>query len=188
VLPKIRKCVPASAFRVEGAAACYREHLCLRADVDVIEAPDWMAAGSSRIRRRRPLVAHLHTPLLIVGRTNPVSFQRTRDRRLAAVVERLTAKRADLVTSPSRRPAADLVGEGWLGDGEPRTIRSPWEGEVVGHASAGGILTVVRLPVGRLEAQKVPEILVRAVSLLVHGVPSARDRLRRSVRPANGAS
>jgi hypothetical protein len=65
-----------------------------------------------------------------VGRTNPGSFQRTRDRRLAAVVERLTAQRADLVTSPSRRLAADLVGEGWLGDGEPRTIRYPWDGKL----------------------------------------------------------
>jgi glycogen(starch) synthase len=172
LLRKIRNYVPSSAFRVEGAVASYREYVRLRVEVDVIEAPDWMAEGLLfGIRRRRPLVVHLHTPLLIVGRTNPGSFQWTRDRRLATIVERAAVQRADLVTSPSKRLAADLVREGWLGDGEPRIIRYPvettlWEALPSAESAPPRVLAV-----GRLEGRKAPEVLVRASALLVADVP-----------------
>jgi hypothetical protein len=93
------------------------------------------------IRRRRRLVIHLRTPLLIVGRANPRSFQRTRDGRLATLVERFAVHRADLVISPSKRLAADLVRDGWLRDGEPRIVRYPLEGKLCEGASVRGILT-----------------------------------------------
>jgi glycogen synthase len=172
LLPKIRNRVPSSAFRVEGAVACYREYLRLRVEVDVIEAPDWMAEGLVfGIRRRRPLVVHLHTPLLIVGRTNPGSFQWTRDGRLATLVERFAVHRADLVTSPSKRLAADLVRDGWLRDGEPRIIRYPLEGKLWELLPPAESSPPRVLATGRLEARKAPEVLVRASALLVHDVP-----------------
>jgi glycosyltransferase involved in cell wall biosynthesis len=172
LLRKIRNRFPASAFRVEGAVASYREYVRLRVEVDVVEAPDWMAEGLLfGIRRRHPLVVHLHTPLLIVGRTNPGSFQWTRDRRLATVVERAAVQRADLVTSPSNRLATDLVREGWFGDGEPRIIRYPvettlWEALPSAESAPPRVLAV-----GRLEGRKAPELLVRASALLVPDVP-----------------
>jgi glycogen(starch) synthase len=172
VLRKIRNRFPASAFRVEGALACYREYVRLRVDVDVIEAPDWMAEGLLfGIRRRRPLVVHLHTPLLIVGRTNPRSFRWTRDRRLATLVERFAIQRADLVTSPSKRLAADLAREGWLEDCEPRIIRYPVEDDLWEAAPSAESAPPRVLAVGRLEARKAPEVLVRASTLLAPDVP-----------------
>lgn len=89
MLPKIRNRVPASAFGVE-AQLRVTEYLRLRVEGDVIEAPDWTAEGLIfGMRRRRPPVVHVHTPRLIVGRTNPGSLQWTRDGRLAAIVERV---------------------------------------------------------------------------------------------------
>jgi hypothetical protein len=170
VLPKIRKCVPASAFRVEGAVACDREYLCLRADVDVIEAPDWMAGGSSSYppqapARRPPPYAAAHRgtdqPWIVSADAGPPP----RSRRRAA---HGSASRSghQPVQAPRRRPRRRRLARRRRAEDHPLPVGR----EVVGRACAGGILTV-RPPVGRLEAQKAAEILVRAVGLLVHGLP-----------------
>jgi glycogen synthase len=157
VLPKVRRGLPSTALRIEGAFSSYLEFVRLGLDIDVIEAPEWMAEGFVfGLLRRRPLVIHLHTPLLIVGRENPSSFRWSRDGRLAAHLERFPVRRADLVTSPSRLLVRDLAREGWLDEVDARIIRYPidskaWESIPSADSSAPRVLAV-----GRLEARKAP--------------------------------
>jgi glycogen synthase len=172
ILPKVRRRLPATARRLEGAVARYREYRRLGLAFDVIEAPDWLAEGLVfALLRPRPLVAHLHTPLFLVGRHNPTSFTWTGDRRLADRIERLAVRRADVVTSPSRLLAHDLAAEGWTGRRDPRIVRypielRPWSGLPPAGQSAPRVLAI-----GRLEARKAPEALVRASALLREKVP-----------------
>lgn len=171
VLPKVRRLMPSTAFRIEGALARHLEARRLGVEVDVIEAPDWMAEGLAvALLGSRPLVAHIHTPLLLVGRHNPGSFRWSRDGRVAARLERFAVEHADLVTSPSRLLAGDLAREGWFRHGEPRIIRYPvdleaWESLPRADSSPPRVLAV-----GRLEARKAPELLVRAAALLAREV------------------
>jgi glycogen(starch) synthase len=166
LLPKLRRRMPASARRLEGAVACYREFRRLEQSFDVVEAPDWFAEGLVfGLLRTRPLVAHLHSPLGLVEQHNPGSFHWTRDRRLADRLERASVARADLTTAPSRLLADELVRDGWL-RAEPLVIPYPidvsaWHDLPDVAESPPRILIV-----GRLEGRKAPEVLVRATAML----------------------
>lgn len=167
ILPKVRRWLPSTARRVEGAVARYREYRRLGVDFDVVEAPDWLAEGLLfSLLGSRPLVAHLHTPFLLVGRHNPSSFRWTRDGRVADRIERLAVRRADLVTSPSRLLAGDLAREGWIGDHEPWIIRYPFNPEPWAGLTPADEAPPRVLAVGRLEGRKAPEVLVRAAAIL----------------------
>src|SRR5215204_6005671 len=184
-LPKIRRRLPGTAFRVEGALSSYLALKDLGLEVDVLEAPDWRAEGLAfALSRSHPLVVHLHTPLLIVGRENPTSFRWSRDGKMAARLERLAVRRSDLATSPSRLLVGDLAREGWLDGLETRLIRYPidvraWDLVAPPETSQPRILTV-----GRLEARKAPEVVLRAGAQLQSEVPNVevvfigRDALR----------
>jgi glycogen(starch) synthase len=171
-LPKIRRRLPATAFRLEGAFSSYLELRNLGLDIDLVEAPDWMAEGLAiSLLGAHPTIVHLHTPLLIVGRENPTSYEWSRDGRLAASVERFAVRRADLATSPSHLLAEDLAREGWLDHLELRVIRypvdvGPWSSVPSPEAARQRVLAV-----GRLEARKAPEVLVRAAALLSPELP-----------------
>jgi glycosyltransferase involved in cell wall biosynthesis len=172
ILPVIRRRLPSTAFRIEGAVSCYLEFRSLGLEVDVVEAPDWMAEGLAfALARTRPLVAHLHTPLVLVGRHNPGSFRWSRDGRLAASLERLAVRPADVVTSPSHLLARDLARDGWLGHLEPRIIRYPMDMDMWTSLPPVDASPPRVLAVGRLEARKAPEILVRAAASLSAEVP-----------------
>lgn len=172
VLPKIRRRLPWTSLRLEGALARYREARRLGAEFDVVEAPDWFAEGLAfALRQPRPLVAHLHTPFGVVGRNNPGSSRSTRDGRLADWIEGVAVRRADVVTSPSRLLARELARDGWLGRHEPRIVRypidvDPWTGLKGAEESPPRVLAV-----GRLEGRKAPEVLVAAAALLANDVP-----------------
>jgi glycogen synthase len=164
--------MPATAFRLEGAFSRYLELKRLGLDIDVVEAPDWMAeALAVALVGAPPLIVHLHTPLLVVGRENPTSFQWSRDRRLAASVERFAVRKADLVTSPSHLLARDLAREGWLDLLELRVIRLPIDIEMWRSIPSPDAAGQRVLAVGRLESRKAPEILVRAAALLSPQLP-----------------
>jgi glycosyltransferase involved in cell wall biosynthesis len=172
LLPKIRRRIPSTALRIEGAISCYLEFLRLGVAVDVVEAPDWLAEGwAFAVLGSRPLVAHLHTPLFLVGRTNPRSFRWTRDGHGADLVERLAVRRADLLTSPSELLVRDLAREGWIGDREARIVRYPVDLEAWASLPPVGSSPPRVLAVGRLEARKAPEVLVRAAAALAGEVP-----------------
>lgn len=170
-LPKLRRRMPATARRVEGAVASYREFRRLDATFDVIEAPDWFAEGLVfGLRRARPLVAHLHSPFGLVEQYNPDSFHWTRDRRLADRLERMSVARSVMTTSPSQLLADELLNDGWLRT-PPLVIRYP-----IDLSSWDELPDVVDSPprilmVGRLEGRKAPEILVRAAALIRRDVP-----------------
>jgi glycogen(starch) synthase len=171
-LPKIRRRLPSSALRLESALSTHLEFRRLGLDIDIIEAPDWMAEGLAfALRRPSPLVVHLHTPLLLVGRHNPHSFRWSRDGRMAASLERFSVRRADLLTSPSRLLARDLAREGWLDGRDPRIVRYPVDVEMWGSLPSPDSAPPRVLAVGRLEARKAPEVLVRAASLLSPALP-----------------
>jgi glycogen(starch) synthase len=171
VLPKVRRRLPWSALRLEGALARYREVRRLGVEFDVIEAPDWFGEGLAfALFRPRPLVAHLHTPFGVVGRNNPGSSRSTRDGRLADWIEGVAVRHADVVTSPSRLLARELARDGWLGRHEPRIVRypievGPWTGLKGAEESPPRVLAV-----GRLEGRKAPEVLVAAAAMLANDV------------------
>jgi glycogen synthase len=172
LLPKIRKRLPSTARRVEGALSSYLASRRLALDFDVVEAPDWMAEGLAfALARPLPLVVHLHTPLLLVGRHNPHSFHWSRDGKVAAWLERFPVRRADLLTSPSHLLARDLADEGWLDDRHPRIVRYPVDVDMWAWLPAPSSAPPRVLAVGRLEARKAPEVLVRAASQLSPVVP-----------------
>jgi glycosyltransferase involved in cell wall biosynthesis len=171
VLPKVRRRLPWTALRLEGAIARYREARRLGVEFDVVEAPDWYAEGLAfALLKPRPLVAHLHTPFGVVGRNNPGSSRSTRDGRLADWIEGLAVRHADVVTSPSRLLARKLARDGWLGNKEPRIVRypidmGPWSSLEGAEESPPRVLAV-----GRLEGLKAPEVLVAAAAMLANDV------------------
>jgi glycogen synthase len=148
--------------RIRHALACRLEAARLGLAFDVVEAADWMAEGLGFVvRRPAPLVVHLHTPLAVTSRY--ADSPNTLDLRVAAALERAVARRADLVTSPSRR-LLDEVGPEWL-EGKPvRVVRLPIAPRPVEPESAPDRAPPVVLCVGRLEPLKAPELLVEAAA------------------------
>jgi glycogen synthase len=170
-LRKIRRRFPGTAARIEGGVARSLAARRIGTEFDVVEAPDWMAEGLGfALRRTRPLVVHLHTPLTLVARHNPGSFQWSRDARFAAALERFTVQRGHVVTSPSHLLARDLASEGWLEERDVRVVRYPVDIDMWGPLSSAESAGPRILAIGRLEARKAPELLVRAASLLAKEV------------------
>ena len=156
--PRLEK----TTARLRHALSCRMEVRRLGIPFDVVEVPDWMAEGLAlAFRRPAPLVVHLHTPLEVTSRY--AGSRRTLDLRLASALERRAARRADLITSPSRR-LLEEVGRSWLEGKEARVVRLPIS---IGPEPepADGTPPVV-LCVGRLEPLKAPEFLIRAAAKL----------------------
>jgi glycogen(starch) synthase len=187
LLPKARSRFPALVSRIEGAFSCYLESRLLP-PADIVEAPDWRAEGLAfALLRSRPLVLHLHTPLLLLDRHNPNS-RLTRDQRLAARLERVAVRRADLVTSPSLLLLRDLTSEGWLDGVQTRIVRLPidlrdWESLPLPDCCPPRLLAV-----GRLEARKAPEIVVQAAALLSAELPELEVVFIGGSEPRNSRS
>ena len=167
LLPKVRRRLPATALRIEASLSSYLEARRLEVSFDVVEAPDWMAEGFAfGLLRSPPLVAHLHTPLVLVGQHNPGSFRWSRDGRLASLVERFAVRRADVITSPSHLLVRDLDRHGWLKNRETRVVRYPIELEPWARVPPADSAPPRVLAVGRLEVRKSPEVVVRAAHAL----------------------
>jgi glycogen(starch) synthase len=156
-------------LRLEVSLSCFLEHRRLGLDFDVVESPDWMAEGFVfALLRSKPHVGHLHTPLLVLARHN--LLPPTWDRRLGDALERVSMHRADVVTSPSRMLARDLVADGWLREGVVRVVRLPvdlnrWSNLPPAEAASPRVVAV-----GRLEPRKAPEALVEAAAMLAPAI------------------
>ena len=154
---------PKAAERIRHALTCLLEARRLGIAFDVVEAADWMAEGLGfAALRSAPLVVHLHTPLEVTSRyTDRTSPGRNR---LAAALEKAAARRADLLTSPSRRLLHELAPAGWLEGKRVRVVRLPIAARPLEPATDGAAPTV--LCVGRLEPLKAPDLLVEAAARL----------------------
>jgi glycogen(starch) synthase len=149
-----------TAQRVRHALSCRVEAARLGLDFDVAEAADWMAEGLA-LRRRTPLVVHLHTPLAVTSRY--AGSRQTRDLRVASALERLAVRRADVVTSPSERLLRE-VGPRWLAGKRVRLVRLPIAPREIPAGSAPDQAPPVVLCVGRLEPLKGSDLLVEAAA------------------------
>jgi glycosyltransferase involved in cell wall biosynthesis len=149
-----------TAQRLRHAVSCRVEAARLGLDFDVVEAADWMAEGLGlAFRRPAPLVVHLHTPLAVTSRY--AGSRRTRDLRVAAALERVAVRRADLVTSPSQRLLRE-VGPAWLAGKQVRVVRLPIAPRETD--SPPDRAPPVVLCVGRLEPLKGSDLLVEAAA------------------------
>jgi glycosyltransferase involved in cell wall biosynthesis len=154
-------------LRLKTAATCYREYRRLGLDFDVIESPDWMAESLLfGLRHDAPLVIDLKGNLLLYTRYS--GWDLTWHGRLSNAIERQAVGRATIVTSPSRLTSDALAAAGW-NTADARIIRRPVD---IGRWSSVPTATKpVILQVGRLEAVKAPDVLLRAAARLKPTVP-----------------
>ena len=163
-----------TADRVASAVSAFVHWARLDLDFDVIESPEWMAAGLlfgwSRVA---PLVTHLHTPLSVIERYNLQPADR--DGRWADALERMTARAASEITSPSNLLVNELRSVGWLKPTQ-RVEIVPLPVDVAGWSSARDVASTepVVVVVGRVEARKDPLLVARAVIAAGLRVPNVR--------------
>lgn len=140
---------------------------------DVVECPEWMAEGLVlSLQDRFPLVVRLHSTARQIF---PFSGQGAHghgfDGRLAARLEETSARRANVVIS-TRANLCDVAG--WMRLNEealhaiPYPIRLPQESPM-DNAEPPRVTFI-----GRLEARKGPEILLRAAPRVLEAIPDAR--------------
>jgi glycogen synthase len=158
-----------TGWRLKTALSCYRELRRLGLQPDVIEAPDWAAEGFVvALRRSAPLVVHLHSPLTFIYRGNGVPMDL--DARFADRLERFTARRAHVVTSPSEFIVDELNREGWLNGRDVRVLHHPIDLERWTASRGAEETRPIVLTVGRVEPRKSPEVVVRAAARLLDSV------------------
>ena len=160
-----------AARRLATVAATWRALRRLRWRPDVVEAPDWFAEGLGvALTRSYPLVVHLHTPLALTACFGGSPVGRLD---IADAIERLPARRADALTSPSRLLADDLARRGWLGSARVRIIRYGMDVDELDRPGAAATKPLV-VAVGRVEPRKGSDVLIRAAAILAARVPELR--------------
>ncbi|WP_462188607.1 glycosyltransferase, partial [Frankia sp. CcWB2] len=120
---------------------------------DVIETQDGETRGLIQaMRRSTPLAIHLHCPTMLTVRLSgqPVGLKGL----VADRLDRTSAGRAAVVTSPSQLLVDTLREQGWLGDREVEVIPNPFDAEPwLDIPDVAGTTPTVAV-VGRLEAYK----------------------------------
>lgn len=162
--------LPATVARISAALSCLLEMRGLGADFDVVEMPDWLAEGLLvSFQRQTPTVAFLHTPLYVIE--NYAHRLGYVDRRLADLLERLSVRRATIVTSPTERLVHLLSSPPWLGRAKAEIVRLPVETDGWAPSQSPAMAGPKVLYTGRLEARKAPEVLVKAAAELAPTIP-----------------
>lgn len=157
------------SLRLKTAITCYREHSRLAVDFDVVEAPDWMAEGLVfGLRHPIPLVVDLKGNLLTYTRSS--GWDLTWHGRISSWLEEQAVARATIVTAPSRLTSDDLAQSGWSNVSGARIIRRPVDVTRWKPTSAAATKPVI-LQIGRLEAIKAPDVLLRAAARLTKSIP-----------------
>lgn len=160
------------------------QQICAGERLDVIECPEYHAQGLylALQRRRLPMVIKLHTPAFLCRKINEVAGNGRLDTLISENMEYYLARRASLITSPSRKLAED-VSRSWHLDGRTiRVIPNPVDDETfcpLKDATPGGAAgrPDTLLYVGRLERRKGVETLVQALPLILATYPQTRLRL-----------
>jgi glycosyltransferase involved in cell wall biosynthesis len=156
-------------LRWKTALTCYREYRRLGLEFDVVESPDWMAEGLLiALRGGVPLVVDLKGNLLTYTRSS--GFEMTWHGKVSVAMERRTIERATIVTSPSMLTAEELVAAGWRNVADPTVIRRPVDVSTWTASSATATKPMI-LQVGRREAIKAPDVVLRAAARLKSTVP-----------------
>jgi glycosyltransferase involved in cell wall biosynthesis len=156
-----------TARRLRAAWSVRREVRRLGLDFDVIEAPEFLAE-SLLLPRRPPIVVTLHTPIGVV--TADQGNRSGIDEALADRLESFAARRAAAMSSPSAMLAERLAGSGWTRGRPVEIVPNPVDVDAWGGSGTSTVPFRV-LYVGRLEARKSPELLVRAVGRVAEVVP-----------------
>jgi glycosyltransferase involved in cell wall biosynthesis len=164
---------PQTASRLLLARGVARAIRSLKLRPDVVEAPEWGAeALLLRLATRAPLVVHLHSPMytLLRRRGRPL----TRDQRLAASLERIAARRADVVTAGAL--AANQVDDTttWLPPDRIRIVPTPVDQALLSEPPGSWPRPPALVACGRLDQLKAPEVLVRAAARLLPETPGLR--------------
>ena len=155
-------------FRLKTAATCYREYKRLGLEFDVVESPEWMAESLFfGLRHELPVVVDLKGNLLLYTRYS--GWDLTWHGRMSNSIERRAVGRATVVTSPSRLTTDDLTSAGWANTSTARIIRRPVD--VTRWTVSPAATKPVILQVGRIEALKAPDVVLRAAARLLPVVP-----------------
>ena len=162
--------LPGTAWRFQTGISTFFEYRQLGVNFDVIEYPDWGAEGwLFAMMHTKPLVAHLHTPLMLIRRYNKQEINR--DVRYSSFLEAFSANRSDLINTTTSLLYNELKEIGWLRDSNVKILSYPidwqrWENTRPIEETQPTVLFL-----GRLEYRKAPEVLVKALSLVQEKVP-----------------
>jgi glycosyltransferase involved in cell wall biosynthesis len=152
---------------------------------DAIEVPDWQAEGLLLALCRRPVVAHLHTPHVVLEEFN--QYGKNRDTSSSDLLERTAVRRARMITCPSRLLIEHLHARAWLGDRSVEVIRYPVDCERFTSLVPAGEAPPVVAVVGRVERRKSPERVVEALAVLQQrGVRASARFVGRSAGTRDG--
>ncbi|MBI4536551.1 MAG: glycosyltransferase family 4 protein [candidate division NC10 bacterium] len=164
---------PHTTARIRAGLSAFIEFHRLQAKFDVIEYPDWGAEGwVFALARPVPLVAQLHTPLPLIQQHNGLRLDR--DSRIATFLERLSVRRAHVISSSSQLLVSALGDIGWL---KARTVEViPYAVDWIRWQDVPDVLNTnpTVLYLGRLERRKAPEVLASAIRILRADIPDAR--------------
>ncbi|MGI8461548.1 MAG: glycosyltransferase family 4 protein [Solirubrobacterales bacterium] len=178
---------PIAWQRLCGAATLALEHRRLGLGFDVWESPEWGAEGLVlALRRAVPSVVRLHSGgAQVLPFIGPIQ----RDRRQVIKFEEALIRRADVVTG-TRALTSTVPVELGVDPDRVRTIRYPVARvqplPPPADERGGGDAKATVAFVGRFEARKGPDVLVRAVPRLLERVPEARVVLRGRDTPVLG--
>lgn len=113
---------PTTIASFQSGLSNFVEYCRLGLDFDVIEYPDLDAEGwVFALLRMKPLVAHLHLPILLwyPGNDRIIDY---RDMHWASTLEKFAARKADVITCPSKLLMRKLKEKSWLEDRDPIVI------------------------------------------------------------------
>jgi glycogen(starch) synthase len=124
---------------------------------------------------RVPMVVRLHSPAYLLHRINGVGAGWGRlDTALSERVERWLARRATLITSPSRTLAVDVARDWRLDPAAIRVIPNPVDADVFANADATVRDERTVLYVGRIEHRKGVQTLIDAIPAIRAACPAVR--------------
>jgi glycosyltransferase involved in cell wall biosynthesis len=171
-IPGVGRAMPATWQRVSLAAGVALETRRLSLDFDVCEAPEWNAESLLLSFGKTPQVVRVHSG---ARQVYPVLGPLNRDRRTAIRLEERSIRRAAVVIG-TRSLLREVTSALAIPPSRTRTIICPVPRTEPLPPPSDGPPTVAFI--GRFEARKGPDTLVRAVPAIAARIPNVRVVLR----------